>query len=164
MRTRSGRTSRPSARPGLLEALSLCLVVGISDGDTLKARCGEPGAYEQVTIRLAEIDAPEKGQAFGQRSKQSLAALCFAQWATVEKLSNDISRDRYGRTVARVQCRGRDASSEQVRQGMAWFFPRYGKDASIRALEGAAKASGAGMWADPGPVPPWEWRRTVRTR
>ncbi len=144
----------------MIASVVLCLVVGVSDGDTLKARCGDPGAYEQVTIRLAEIDAPEKGQAFGQRSKLSLAALCFAQWATIEKLSTDLkaSRDRYGRTVARVQCRGRDASSEQVRQGMAWFFPRYGKDASIRALEEDAKASRAGLWADPGPVAPWEWR------
>lgn len=92
----------------------------------------QSAAYEQVTVRLAEIDAPEKGQAFGQRSKLSLATLCCAQWATIEKLSSDFkaSRDRYGRTVARVQCRGRDASSEQVRRGMAWFFPRYGKDAS----------------------------------
>jgi endonuclease YncB( thermonuclease family) len=74
----------------MLGAVVLCLVVAISDGDTLKARCGDPGAYEQVTIRLAEIDAPEKGQAYGQRSKQSLSTLCFAQWATVEKLSGNI--------------------------------------------------------------------------
>lgn len=43
-----------------------CLIVGVSDGDTLKARCGLSGAYEQVTIRINEIDAPEKGQPFGQ--------------------------------------------------------------------------------------------------
>lgn len=55
-----------------------CLVVGITDGDTLKARCGVAGSYEQRIFRLAAIDAPEKGQAFGQRSRQSLAGLCFA--------------------------------------------------------------------------------------
>lgn len=137
-----------------LASVVLCLVVGISDGDTLKARCGDPGGYEQVTVRLAEIDAPEKGQAFGQRSKQSLSSLCFGQWATIKPQT----LDRYGRTVARVECRGEDASAEQARAGMAWFFPRYGKDASIRALEGLARGSKAGLWADPFPVPPWEWR------
>jgi len=137
-------------------ALLLCLVVGISDGDTLKARCGEPGTYEQVTIRLAEIDAPEKGQAFGQRSKEALSALCFGLQANVRP----VTRDRYGRTVARVECRGLDASAEQIRQGMAWRFVRYSTDAAMLPLEDAARSAGAGLWADAAPVPPWEWRKT----
>ncbi|RYY19600.1 MAG: thermonuclease family protein, partial [Cytophagaceae bacterium] len=65
----------------MLTSILLCLVVGVSDGDTLKARCGQPGAYEQVTIRLAEIDAPEKSQPFGQRSKDHLSDLCFGKQA-----------------------------------------------------------------------------------
>lgn len=142
----------------MLGGLVLCLVVGVSDGDTIKVRCGNPGGYEQVTIRLAEIDAPEKGQAFGQRSKQSLSSLCFGELATVKPQT----LDRYGRTVARVECRGEDASSEQARTGMAWFFTRYGKDAGIRALEGLARGSRAGLWADPFPVPPWEWRQAQK--
>jgi len=81
-------------------AALLCLVVAITDGDTLKARCGSVGAYEQVTIRLAEIDAPEMHQPFGDRSKQSLASLCFQVDATIEP----VIKDRYGRTVARVNC------------------------------------------------------------
>lgn len=141
-------------------ALLLCLIVGISDGDTLKARCGEPGAYEQVTIRLAEIDAPEKRQAYGQRSKEALSALCFGSQAAIRP----VTRDRYGRTVARVECRGIDASVEQIRQGMAWRFVRYSKDGSIEPLEAAARAAGSGLWADPRPVPPWEWRASERAR
>lgn len=136
-------------------ALLLCLVIAISDGDTLKARCGEPGAYEQVTIRLAEIDAPEKGQAFGQRSKEALSALCFGSQAAIRP----VTLDRYGRTVARVECKGLDASSDQVRKGMAWRFVRYSKDASMQPLEDAARGARAGLWADPAPVPPWEWRK-----
>ena len=58
----------------MLEAL-ICLVVAITDGDTLKVRCGQQGAYEQVTIRMAEIDSPEKKQAFGTRSKDAWGAL-----------------------------------------------------------------------------------------
>lgn len=55
-----------------------CLVVGVSDGDTIKARCGEPGAYEQIKVRLGGIDAPESRQAFGQRSKQALMVLAMS--------------------------------------------------------------------------------------
>lgn len=133
----------------------VCLIVGISDGDTLKARCGEPGPYQQVTIRLAEIDAPEKGQAFGQRSKQSLSALCYG----VQAVLRPVTRDRYGRTVARAECRGLDASSEQLRRGMAWRFVRYSTDAAMQPLEDAARNARAGLWVDSAPVAPWEFRR-----
>lgn len=141
-------------------AALLCLVVAISDGDTLKARCGEPGAYEQVTIRLAEIDAPEKRQPYGEASRQALAALCFQQQAAV----TPATRDRYGRTVARVACAGQDASAAQVRTGMAWAFTRYLTDPEIARLEAAARAAGVGLWTDPDPVPPWDWRASSHGR
>ena len=44
----------------MLAATLLCLVIGISDGRTLTARCGEPGAYEQVKVRPQDIDVPER--------------------------------------------------------------------------------------------------------
>ena len=100
-----------------LAALLVCTVVGISDGDTLTARCDA----QTITVPLAEVDAPEKAQPFGNRSKQALAALCFRQAATVQP----IAQDRYGRTVARVKCHGVDASEQQLRAGMAWVFDRY---------------------------------------
>lgn len=141
-----------------ITALLFCLVVGVSDGDTLKVRCGELGSYEQVTIRLAEIDAPESKQPFGQRSKLALSALCFGRWASIAP----VARDRYGRTLARVRCQGRDASAEQVRAGMAWAFTRYLTDPEISRLEEAAKAGGTGLWRDSEPVAPWEWRKAKR--
>ena len=67
-----------------VHAAQQCLIVGVSDGDTLRARCGTPGAYEQVKIRLSEIDAPESKQAFGERSKQSLSDLCFQQQGVIK--------------------------------------------------------------------------------
>lgn len=88
-----------------------CLVVGIADGDTVTARCGEPGAFRQVRIRLAEIDAPEKAQPFGQRSRAQLGTLCFGVEATIRPQTTD----RYGRIVARVECRGRDGSTRPMR-------------------------------------------------
>lgn len=129
-----------------------CKVVGVTDGDTITALC--PG-NEQVRIRIAEIDAPEKKQPFGTRSKQSLSDLCFGKQAEVfpEKT------DRWGRTIARVKCDGQDASVHQVQTGMAWVFDRYVTDRRLYLLQDMARAGRRGLWSDVGPVPPWEWRR-----
>lgn len=126
-------------------------VVGIADGDTLTVLA------DQVPhkIRLAEIDAPEKKQAFGEKAKQSLADLCFNQRACVSAGKTD----RYGRTVARVVCQGEDASMHQVRAGLAWAYTRYLSDPAIALAEALAHDAGSGLWADPNPVPPWLYRK-----
>ena len=143
-------------------ATTTCLVVRIADGDTLTARCGAPGDYQQVKVRLAEIDAPEKAQPFGERSRQSLAAMCAGEQAVLRPTTTD----RYGRTVARVECRGRDANSEQVRAGMAWAYTQYQTDPAIPRLELQARRARTGLWSDLGtaaePAPPWEWRKARR--
>lgn len=140
-------------------AAILCLVVGVSDGDTLKVRCGDAGQYQQVTLRLSAVDAPEKAQAFGQRSKQALSDLCFQQQATI-KVKNT---DRYGRSVADVACRGKDAGAEQVRAGMAWVYRQYAKGyGQLDPIEDDAKRGKRGLWQDAHPVPPWEWRRAAK--
>ena len=111
-------------------------------------------------MRLAEIDAPESKQPFGNRSRQSLAALCFKKPATV----STVNKDRYGRTVGYVVCAGTDAQAHQVSTGMAWVYDRYSKPTSpLYALQSAAKAARAGLWADKEPIPPWEWRRKPKT-
>lgn len=139
-------------------AALLCLVVAISDGDTLTARCGEPGAYGQVKMRIAAIDAPEKRQPFGQRSRQHLAELCFQQQATITPKS----KDRYGRTVAEVECRGQDTGAEQVRAGMAWVYTKYAVGRTdLEMLQATAKAEGRGLWSQEA-VAPWEWRKSRR--
>lgn len=141
-------------------ALLLCLVVAIADGDTLTARCGEPGAYEQVKVRLSAIDAPERKQPFGTRSRQALAELCFREQAEIRVRD----RDRYGRTVADVQCRGQDAGTEQVRAGMAWVYDRYAKGyQALYPLQAEARAAHRGLWSQPA-VAPWEWRRERRAQ
>ena len=140
--------------------LALCLVVAIGDGDTLKVRCGQDGSYQQTTIRLAEIDAPEKGQPYARRATASLAAVCFGAWATVSAEK----KDRYGRTVARVRCRGSDASEEQVRNGMAWAYTQYLTDGGIRTLESEARQGQMGLWADASAMPPWQFRAAKRAK
>lgn len=134
--------------------LLLCVVVGISDGDTITARCTE----QTVKIRLAEIDAPEKRQAFGARAKQSLSALCYGKQAEIRPQTHD----RYGRMVARVSCAGQDASTAQIEAGMAWVYRKYSTAPTLPPLEAQARAASRGLWADPIPTPPWEWRRMPR--
>ncbi len=132
-------------------------VVSIADGDTLTVLV----AQRQVKVRLADIDAPENKQPFGTRSRQSLAALCFQKDARLETAG----QDRYGRTIATVQCAGTDANAEQVRQGMAWVFERYARpDSPLYTIQNEAKAAGRGLWRDPNPVSPWEWRAQKRVK
>lgn len=132
-----------------------CKVISVSDGDTITALCQD---NERLKIRLAEIDAPEKAQPFGMRSKQSLSDMCFGKQVEIAKQA----RDRYGRTVARIQCDGTDANAEQVRRGMAWVYDKYVKDRSFYHLQDQAKAEHIGLWADDSPTPPWLWRKARR--
>ena len=127
------------------------MVVGITDGDTLTARCD----HRTIKVRLAEIDAPEKGQAWGKRSKQHLSDICFEKQAEVHPQTTD----RYGRTVARVICDGVDSNAEQVRAGMAWVFDKYVTDRSLYAAQDAARETRRGLWSDLEPMSPWEWRK-----
>ena len=127
-------------------------VVSVHDGDTLTVLIDR----RQVRVRLTDIDAPELGQPFGTRSRQSLSDLCFGKTAALDVRG----QDRYKRTLAHVTCAGTDANSEQVRRGYAWTFVRYARrDSPLLALENEARAAHRGLWQDPGPVPPWDWRR-----
>jgi endonuclease YncB( thermonuclease family) len=110
---------------------------------------------QEVKIRLAEIDAPEKRQAFGIRSKQSLSNLCFGKQAEITPQV----KDRYRRTVAHVKCSGVDANTEQVKRGMAWAYTRYVKDPHLYVLQREAKVAKRGLWTDASPMPPWEFRK-----
>ncbi|BEP96169.1 thermonuclease family protein [Acidovorax sp. A79] len=136
-------------------ATLLCLVVAISDGDTLTARCGTPGAYRQVKVRVAAIDAPESRQAFGQKSRQNLARLCFRQRATLQA----VDRDSYGRTVANVRCAGTDVATAQVRAGLAWVYTPYAAShPHLAPLQQQARGGGAGLWSQRRPLAPWDYR------
>src|SRR5690606_34203817 len=111
--------------------------------------------FQQVKIRLAEIDAPEKKQPFGSRSRQSLGELCHEKRAEVRI----VDVDRYKRIVGRVSCAGVDANATQVRRGMAWVYDHYVKDKTLYRLQDEARGAGRGLWADSAPIPPWNWRK-----
>jgi endonuclease YncB( thermonuclease family) len=132
-------------------------VVGVADGDTITVLDADKVQHK---IRLAGIDAPEKKQAFGNRSKESLSDLVFDKTVNVET----DKRDRYRREIGKVLVNGRDVNLVQVERGMAWFYRQYQRDQSpndrklYEAAEDAAKAGRRGLWRDVDPTPPWEYR------
>ena len=110
----------------------------MTDGDTLTVLVDR----KPIKVRLADIDAPERKQPYGTRSRQSLAELCHKKLATVGARDTD----RYGRTVGYVRCAGVEANAEQVRRGMAWVFTRYARpDSPLHALEAPAPGEAAAL-------------------
>lgn len=156
-------------RPAVLFALSMLghvhaatlegKVVGISDGDTLTVLVDR----REVKVRVAGIDAPEKKQAFGQRSKENLSDCAFDKAVSVEWSKTD----RYGRTIGKVIAGGVDCGLRQIELGMAWHYKAYAKEqsatdrADYAQAESQAMARKAGLWSDPHPIPPWEFRHTA---
>lgn len=131
-------------------------VTSITDGDTLTVLFNR----QQIRIRLYGIDCPEPGQPFHARATQRTAALAHGQLVTVKPES----RDRYGRLVAWVVLPdGRSLNETLVAEGLAWHFRRYApRDTRLARLEQSARDARRGLWQDPAPIPPWEWRRHSR--
>ena len=126
-------------------------VVGVIDGDSIRVM--HEGKAEQ--IRLIGVDCPEKRQPFGTRAKEYTSELAFGQDVTVygEK------RDRYGSRLAEILLPdGRSLNQELIKAGLAWWFRKYSKDRRLGGLERQAREAMRGLWAEPHPVLPWEWR------
>lgn len=126
-------------------------VIRVLDGDTIEVLQGK----KPVRIRLANIDAPEKRQAFGRWSTNQLRGLVAAQSVTVTYTQTD----HYGRIIGRVfTANGTEASRFMVQSGAAWVYEHYNTDKALPALQREAQTQKRGLWADNQPVPPWEWR------
>lgn len=128
-------------------------VVGVIDGDTIEVL--HNGKAQRV--RLHGIDCPEKGQPFGNNAKQASSALVFAQNVTLEVHG----KDKYGRVLADVLLAdGTNVNQELVKEGMCWWYRKYAPgDTFLEGLEHEAQMSQKGLWIDPVPIPPWEWRK-----
>ena len=134
------------------------LVVGIYDGDSIIV---VDRNKKQERVRLATIDAPENGQAFGKASKQSLSELIYSKQVQVVAKN----RDRYGRMVGEVYINGTNANVEQLQRGMAWHYRRHAREQNraerkiYEEAERAARVRKAGLWKDENPTPPWDYRK-----
>ena len=126
-------------------------VVRILDGDTVEVL---DAAKQTHRVRLANIDAPERRQAFGEVARQALATMAYRQ--KIEVI--DKGGDQYGRRIGVLMLNGRDLNAAMVGQGMAWVYTRYNSDPSLPALEQKARAARIGLWADQNPIPPWQFR------
>jgi endonuclease YncB( thermonuclease family) len=138
-------------------------VVGLSDGDTVTVLDAQKTQYK---VRLAGIDAPEKRQPFGDRSRQHLASLAFRRQVVIEWHKTD----RWGRIVGKVVVDRIDVCLEQVRAGLAWHYLDYAREQSpedrsaYSEAERVARAKRLGLWRDPQPMAPWDFRRSQRQK
>lgn len=135
--------------------------MSIADGDTITVL---DSSNAQHRIRLEGIDAPELHQAFGSRSKQNLSELIYEKDVAVVYYKTD----QYGRLVGRVLLDGRDINLEQVKAGMAWHYKEYEREQTpadrelYAKAEDEARAARRGLWIDPDPVEPSQFRREQR--
>ncbi|EHU8706104.1 thermonuclease family protein [Salmonella enterica] len=126
-------------------------VIRVLDGDTIEVLQEK----KPVRVRLLNIDAPEKKQAYGSWSTNQLKDLVAGQPVTVTYTQ----KDRYGRVLGRVvTTNGTEANRYMVQSGAAWVYKRYNTDNSLPALQRVAQEQKHGLWAESHPVPPWEWR------
>lgn len=134
------------------------VVVVIIDGDTVlfKPDHAHPAGRAFLKIRLADIDAPEHDQPYGEAATQALAARVLHQRVAIETVATDV----YGRTLARIRLDGDEVGADLVRRGLAWAGTRSGQASALKAAQRQARLAHRGLWQDAAPVPPWTWRHT----
>ena len=128
-------------------------VISIKDGDTIAILYNN----KTLTIRLAHIDCPEKKQPYGQAAKQFMSNKCFGQTVTIQHHNE---YDRSKRLIGEViTASGENLNKSLVKGGLAWHYKKYSTDNSYAALEQEARKQSIGLWNEPNPIAPWEWRR-----
>jgi len=134
-----------------------CKVVKVTDGDTVNVLDQTKTLHK---IRLGGIDAPERKQAFGKKSKENLSFMIAGQNVEVEY----DKRDRYGRVIGKLIKDGQDINLLQIKDGFAWHYKYYEKDQSqldrllYSSAEIEAREKTIGLWSAPA-VAPWKFRR-----
>jgi micrococcal nuclease len=130
-------------------------VVGIKDGDSVVVL---DSLNNQITLRLAEVDCPEKNQPFGTKAKQFTSDQIYLK--TIKYVVTDI--DRYGRSIAMIYYDddNKYLSAEIIKAGMGWHYKKYSKSKELALLEDYAKKNKIGLWIDNNPIAPSEWRKS----
>lgn len=144
------------ALPTLADTLRGVVIVVI-DGDTVLFKPDHYSARSRafLKIRLADIDAPEKNQSYGEAATRALTALVLDQPVEI----NTVATDAYGRSIAHLQKGALQVNTEMVRLGLAWASTRYRRNTGLVDAQEAARRAQRGLWSDAAPTPPWVWRR-----
>jgi micrococcal nuclease len=148
-----GLSSGLLAAPPATETTLRLKVTSVHDGDTLT---GINEAIEQVRVRLDAVDAPELSQPYGQASRKALAEKVFGKAVTVTTKK----RDQYGRVIVGK----RDVNLELLEEGAVWHYEKYDRNKRLREAAQGARTAKKGLWREPDPVAPWDWRKTERER
>ena len=148
----SGDSAPPNPTASRAANAHLWRVVGVYDGDTIT--CIDDTNTQQK-IRMAEIDAPELGQDFGTVSREAMAAMVFGKTVDV----TDSGKDRYGRWIGHISVNGLNVNREMIATGNAWHYAAYSSDPSLAAVQSQAQTQKLGLWAQPNPTPPWNYRK-----
>lgn len=155
----------------MLATTLLCLVINVSDGDTLRAQCED--IPRTRIIRLAGIDAPEYRQPYGNQARKALRRLTLGKIAEmhchkVDDYQRDVCSVRVTPESAPEGPRTLDAGHALLSQGMAWWYQAYAHEQTAEErgqyefTEQEARLHKAGLWAAPHPTPPWKWRARRR--
>lgn len=131
-------------------------VIGVKDGDTVVVI---DAANNQTTLRLAEVDCPEKAQAFGTKAKQFTSDQVYLK--VVKYDVTDI--DRYGRSIAKIYYDdNKYLSAEIIKNGFGWQYKQYSTSKLLAKLEQEARQNKRGLWIDANPIYPSDFRRNKR--
>ena len=133
-------------------------VVGVSDGDTITVL--DDMDQGNFRIRLDKIDAPEKKQAFGNKAKQYLSSLIFGKKVSIRYKSID----RYGRILGVIYLDGAEINLQMVQNGYAWHYSYFDKTPAYIEAEKQARAEKKGLWQDPNPINPYQFRKSQKKR
>jgi len=137
--------------------LEMLLVIAITDGDTIKVLDSN---NQQIKVRLASIDAPERKQPFGKKSKQMLTNLIGNRQVNLDCPK----KGRYKRQICTITLNGIDINRKMIELGGAWVYRKYYKGTDYLELESNAKLNQLGLWntSEYQAIPPWEWRKNKR--
>jgi micrococcal nuclease len=132
-------------------------VIGVKDGDTIVLLQNN----QPVTVRLYGVDCPEKKQDFGTQAKNFTSGLASGKYVTLISKGSD----RYGRTIGEIILPdGKSLNKELVANGFAWYYRAYANDPQLGFLENDARRLERGLWSQPNPTAPWDFRKSKREK
>ena len=132
-------------------------VIKISDGDTITLLTDDKVSHK---VRLNDIDAPEKKQPFGSKSRDNLASYIAGETVTVKYKS----KDKYGRVLGTIYFDNLDINLQQIKNGYAWVYKQYSKNQTYYKEEQKARELKKGLWHDKNPIAPWEFRKQKKAK